>query len=145
MKSHNKTNIKEKLKSFFLSKEEIIFGYLFGSVVNSDEYRDIDIAVCMKAIPDLMRQGKLQSELNNLFEDKIDLVILNKLPNKNPAFAYEVVTKGELLFNKNPSVHTAYKSTALQHYFDTAYLRDQFEDAFSQRMTANKFGERNYE
>lgn len=145
LKNAVSNQIQEKIIDFFTPKEEVIFVYLFGSVINKETFRDIDIAIYLDAVPDLIRQGRLQAALDNLLDDKVDLVILNELPNKSPAFAYEIVTKGELLINKSPDIHTHYKSNVLQYYFDTAYLRNQFEDAFEQRIKANKFGERNYE
>ena len=145
MEGEEKSKIRQQITDFFAPKDEVIFVYLFGSVVTKETFRDIDIAIYMDSSPDLIRQGKLQTAVDHLIEYKVDLVILNKLPNKNPAFAHKIVTKGELLLNKNPTVHTEYKSNVLQYYFDTAYLRNQFEDAFIQRMKTGKFGERNYE
>jgi len=145
MESEGDSKIRQKITDFFAPKEEVIFVYLFGSVVSKEIFRDIDIAIYMDGSPDLIRQGKLQTAVDHLIEYKVDLVILNELPNKNPAFAHQIVTTGELLLNKNPDTHTTYKSKAFQYYFDTAYLRNQFEYAFSQRLKANKFGKRNYE
>lgn len=145
MESEENSKIRREITHFFTPREEVIFLYLFGSVITKETFRDIDIAIYMDAMPDLIRQGKLQSALDDIFDYKVDLIILNELPNKNPAFAYEIVTEGELLLNKNPGIHTHYKSKVLQYYFDTAYLREQFKGAFRQRMKDNKFGERNYE
>ena len=145
MGSETSNNIRQRITEFFSSKEEVLFVYLFGSVITKEKFRDIDIAIYMDLMPDLLSQGKLQSALDSLIEYKVDLVLLNELPSKNPAFVYNIVTTGELLINKDKSVHTEYKSKALQYYFDTAYLRNQFDEVFHQRMKADKFGERNYE
>lgn len=145
MQADVKNKIRQKIKDFFTSKENIVFVYLFGSVVNKDSFRDIDIAIFMDTMPDMIQLGKLQAALDDLIGPKVDLILLNALPSKNPAFAYEILSKGELLVNKNTSAHTTYKSKSYQYYFDTAYLREQFEDAFKQRMKSKKFGERDYE
>jgi predicted nucleotidyltransferase len=145
MEAKTKNEIRKKIKDFFDSKREIHFVYLFGSIVSKNVFRDIDIAIYMDTMPDLITQGKLQATLDNIFEYKMDLVILNDLPDKNPTFAHEIMTKGELLLNKDPGIHTDYKSKVFRYYFDTAYLRDQFEDAFKQRIKTGKFGERDYE
>lgn len=133
------------IKDFFASEEEVLFVYLFGSIINKDTFRDIDIAVYMKTMPDLISRGKLQATLDRLLTDNVDLTILNELPAQNPAFAYEIMTKGTLLLNKNPDLHTRFKSKVYQCYFDTTYLRDQFKEAFRDRITSGKFGERDYE
>lgn len=145
MGTDQKKNIQRKIADFFAPKEEVLFVYLFGSIISKKNFRDIDIAIYMDSMPDLISQGKLQSALDHIFERKVDLIILNELPSKNPAFAYEIVTKGELLLSKDISTHVNYKSNVYQYYFDTAYLRNQFEGAFRKRMTSDKFGERNYE
>ncbi|NGP88337.1 type VII toxin-antitoxin system MntA family adenylyltransferase antitoxin [Fodinibius halophilus] len=144
MKTGTKKEIQKVLRDFFSDKEQVIFVYLFGSIVDKKVFRDIDVAVYMKDIPDIISQGKLQAQLDNLLDKNVDLVLLNRLPTKNPAFAYEIMTKGELLQNKDQSIHTKYKSRVFSYYFDTAYLREQFEDAFKMRMKTQKFGERNY-
>ncbi|MDZ7657993.1 nucleotidyltransferase domain-containing protein [Fodinibius sp.] len=145
MKADTRKETEQKIKDFFRPKDEVIFVYLFGSFVNKERYRDIDVAVYMDSIPDLISQGEMQSALDELFEINIDLVILNELPNKNPVFVYEILSKGKAVLNKNADIHTVYKSKAYQHYFDTAYLRKQFQDAFEKRMKTKKFGERDYE
>ncbi|MFH5834378.1 nucleotidyltransferase domain-containing protein [Halalkalibaculum sp. DA3122] len=145
MKVDKKNHIRRRIKDFFASKEEVLFVYLFGSMVDKEKFRDVDIAVYMKSTPDLISRGKLQAALDRILAGTVDVTILNELPAKNPAFAYEIVTKGVLLLNRDPDLHTTYKSKVYRYYFDTAYLRDQFEGAFRKRLTSGNFGKRNYE
>jgi predicted nucleotidyltransferase len=145
VKTNPKNKIREKIQDFFLKKEDVFFVYLFGSFISKQKFRDIDIAIYMESIPDIIGRGKLQVALDNLLNLKNDLVLLNKLPSKNPAFAYEITTKGELLVCRDNNLHTQYKSRVLQYYFDTAYLPKQFNEAFKTRIISDKFGERNYE
>ena len=114
-------------------------------MVDKERFRDVDIAVYMKSTPDLISRGKLQSALDSILAGTADVVILNELPAKNPSFAYEIMTKGMLLLNRDPDLHTTYKSKVYQYYFDTAYLRHQFEGAFRERLTSDNFANRNYE
>lgn len=140
-----KEEVQNILKDFFSEKTQVIFVYLFGSFVKRERYRDLNIGVYMKPLPDLIQQGKLESELEELVPMRIDLILLNETPEKNPAFAYEVLTEGELLVNKNPALHTNFKSKAFRYYFDTAYLRENINQAFQKRLESGNFGMRNYE
>lgn len=145
MTTSRKKEIRKKLKDFLSSREDVVFAYVFGSLVDRKKFRDIDIAVYLDGVPDLINQGRLHSALDALVDPNVDLVLLNNLPEKNPAFAYEIMTTGELLINNNEDVHTDCKSKVFLYYFNTAYLRDQFQNAFRQRLKSQKFGERGYE
>ncbi len=141
----NKENIKHTLKQYLLQQGEVMFAYLFGSFVQGKQYRDIDIAIYTESKPELIRLGIIQAELSQRTRVDTDLTCLNNLPAKNPSLAYDIVTHGMLLFSKNSEKHTSYKKKALMYYFDTAPLRKDIEQAFSNRLASDKFGARNYE
>lgn len=139
-----KANIRSTLKKYFSGQEEVVFSYLFGSFVNGDDYRDVDLGIYTEQV-ELLGLGTMHSEISDLINCEFDLIFLNDIPRKNPVLAYEVVTKGELLTNREPKIHTRYKREALLFYFDTAYLRNKVDNAFKKRLKENKFGSRNYE
>lgn len=141
----NTEQIRTRIQEYFLKREEINFVYLFGSFVTSAIFRDIDIAVHFKDEPGLIEFGVMKTELEERISLPIDLVKLNQLPGKNPLFAYEVVTDGELILNNDPLSHTEYKLACLHHYHDTRYLREQMDSAFKKRLDLGHFGKRNYE
>ncbi len=41
----DKQIIKEKIKKILLESQEIIFAYLYGSFLEREDYKDIDIAI----------------------------------------------------------------------------------------------------
>jgi len=141
----NKQKLKSQINQYLSGEKEVLFAYVFGSFIRDAAYRDIDIAVYMKPFPDLVRLGRMQAELSGLTGKETDLVLLNKLPNKNPSFAHNIVSRGELLLNRNPKQHTGYKHRVLLMYFDTAPLREKVDRAFEKRVESGKFGQRNYE
>lgn len=126
-------------------QKDMVFAYLFGSFMNRDKYRDIDIGIYMDPYPELIHFGRIQTELDDRLKPRVDLVLLNDIPDKNPALGYELLTGGILLLNRNPVLHTAFKSKVFRYYFDTAYLRDTIGKALIRRLESNKFGMRNYE
>ena len=141
----SKENIYIAIQRYLERQEDVVFAYLFGSFVNREAYRDIDIGIYMEPYPALVRLGKMQATLEEQLKAEVDLVLLNNIPDKKPSFGFEVVSKGELVINKNAGLHESYKRRVLFHYFDTAYLRKQTEQAFSKRMKSGKFARRNYE
>lgn len=141
----NKESIRTLLEDYFSKREDVGFVCLFGSFVSSERFRDIDIGVFFNPVPDLIRFGSMQSEVHQLVGYKVDLVILNDLYKKKPDFAYQIVTDGELLMSNDRDGYVQYKSKAWGYYFDTAYLREKVNAAFSRRMKSSKFGSRNYE
>lgn len=141
----NKKNIRPAIREYLMQQEEVVFAWLFGSFVNNKTWRDIDVAIYTRNKPELIRLGTMQTELSGLTGHEVDLIHLNNLAKKNPAFAYEIVTRGELLFSDDPQLHRQYKQNVLLYYFDTAYLRERVDQAFTGRLESKKFGQRNYE
>lgn len=139
-----KQDIASRISDYLLRQEEIVFAYLFGSFIYGDVFRDIDVAVYMEVKPDLIRFGLIKAELDQLTGHETDLVLLNGLSEKNPAFANEIISRGELLFSRDSDLYTAYRRKALLHYMDTARLREQIEQALERRIETNKFGLRDY-
>ncbi len=121
-----------------------MFAYIFGSFVKSERFLDIDVAAFYDNEPDLLEIGGMQSELNKKTGKKVDIVTLNKLYEKKPAFAFNIITDGELIVNRNPQARTRYKTKVLLRYFDTAYLRKKVNRAFEKRIEMNKFDKRDF-
>lgn len=98
----------KKIREFLDSQKKIVFAYLYGSFINSKNFRDIDIAVYLKDkvsfkfIVDL--KAKL-SKVLNLPCDIFDIRILNGIL-KNPdafslLFLERLFKEGKLIVNKD--------------------------------------------
>ncbi len=140
----NKQSLKSTIKRALSERNDVIFAYVFGSFVKSDQFRDIDIAVFTRIEPDLLQIGELQAKLEAETKMAVDLTELNGLFKKSPLFAFKIVTEGELLLNNNVQQHDDYKTKVLLRYYDTAPLREKMNNAFKKRLEKGKFGERNY-
>ncbi len=121
-----------------------MFAYLYGSFHQKERYRDIDVGIYMDPEPDLLKVGEMTSELNKKTRQEIDLVMMNRLPARNPELAFQIVSRGKLLFTRDEQAHNLYKEKTLKIYYDTAYLRKQIKQAFDKRIEEGKFGERDY-
>jgi predicted nucleotidyltransferase len=140
----DKKDLIKKIQRYFDDHREVIFGYIFGSFIKSDVYRDIDIAIYTKPEVNLLHRGLMQAEITALCKKDVDLILLNKLPDKNPSLAFEIVSHGKRIKNQYPPEHTEYKRKALIRYFDTAGLRKQLSEAFTRRLENDQFVRRNY-
>ena len=140
----NKETTIVKIRDYLGHQEDMVFAFLFGSFIKGKAFRDIDIAVYAEEELDLLRLGIIQAELTERTGQVIDLVSLSGLPSKHPAFAYEIVTHGDLLFSTDKEKFIEYKRKALLYYFDTVKLREEMDQAFSKRLESGQFGRRNY-
>lgn len=121
--------------------KNVVFAYLFGSMAkNNERYgSDMDIAVYFNIEPDLSEIGKLNLNLEEKLNYKIDLVQLNRLDKKNPVLAHSIFTDGILLINNNITLHNEFKKSALLHYLDFKPVDDLINRSFKLRLANNSF------
>lgn len=120
-----KNNIK-KIKLVLKKHPEVIFAYLFGSKVeDKDTHRsDWDIAIYLNQYPlenNPWIRFYIQSELSLILKtDNVDIVILNTL--EEPSFTFDIINKGIILVDKEPSKRIIYEAKTLNRYFDWQYF-----------------------
>ena len=125
------------------SHPEILFAYLFGSQATGKARAnsDVDIAVYLsRKIPSkrtLAWRLTLMAELSKvLHTDAIEIVVLNEAP---LVLRYEVVSKGVLLMNADPSKELDFKLRTRDEYFDTAPFRAMFRRVMRQKIEEGTF------
>lgn len=100
----------------------ILVAYLFGSVAR-DEARpssDVDVGVVLEQGPlrdllALIEYGHLQSDLQELVEPLVDLVVLNDAP---PELVYRAIRDGVVLSEKSALERALFELRARNEYFD---------------------------
>lgn len=139
-------DMKEGIKNFLMSEENVVFALIFGSTVtgHANQLSDLDIGIYLKNKIDLPEIGRIISEIEKITHQKIDLVELNDLYNKNPLLAFEIVSNSELLFSRNSEVLIHFKKRAILHFLDTQRLRETFRNTMRKRIAEGKFGRLNY-
>ncbi len=99
---------------------------MFGSRVEdkSSHRSDWDIAIYLNQYPSENNpwiRFYIQSELSLLLKtDNVDIVILNTL--EEPSFTFEIISKGIILVDKEPSKRIIYEAKSLNRYFDWQYF-----------------------
>lgn len=134
------------IRNILIDYDEIIFALLFGSRVDNKKSgkSDIDIGIFTGGNLNLLKKGKIISDIENITKQKVDLLELNNIYKKSPLLAYKVATNYKTIFNKNENLLTGFKTNSFKYYFDSIKLREAVRAAFLKRIAAKKFGYRNY-
>lgn len=104
--------------------------YLFGSQVdgNTGPASDYDFALLLDRTAAVPRvRSRLHSELVRLLQTpRIDVVVLNNVPVE---FAFSIISKGELLYERDLETRVDYEARIMGLYFDyLPVLRAAFDD-----------------
>ena len=93
-----------RIKAILEGEENVLLALLFGSFVELDSFRDIDIAVYTKGDEELFKLFRLANRLEEEIGYPIDLVPLNAIP---PTFRHYILVRGVLLVEKEPGLYEA--------------------------------------
>ncbi len=121
--------IEKKIAAILEEQDEIVFAYIFGSFISSEEYHDIDIAIYINLDFNFNNfdsypfgyQSAITGRLNiALKTDKVDVVILNKA---DLLIATQIYNSGKLLFDKNKLLRVKIENAARKEFIDTNHYR----------------------
>ena len=133
-----------KLKKYF-ENCDYDFVLLFGSYADgtNSSLSDIDIAVYKKNL-DLKDLGYDNAMLESLLKLKIDTVILNKLEQKNPLLAFNIIKNHQVLFLKSETNYINFKTRSQLSYLDHKPLLESNMRDLKNRIDTNTFAKRDY-
>ncbi len=135
----------KKCKEFLKKIEYIDFALIFGSYAQGKPFpfSDLDLAIHTSKDLDLLELGGLITELEELTQKEVDLILLNNLYQENPLLAYHIITEGVLLFSRDEEQWVEYKTKVFLYYFDHKALYEAMNKSFIKRIEENKIGKRN--
>ena len=120
----NKKEIIEKVKAIL--DREIIFCYIFGSFLNSENFNDIDIAVYLKEdspyLHDRWYDIRVALKIEREIGIPVDLIIINRAPDH---LIYDI-SKGKVIIDKDEDLRIDFITRAWKRYFDFKVKREQF-------------------
>jgi len=136
----------EEIKNYLENYENILFAILFGSYASGkiNSKSDLDIGIYFNQKINLLKLGKIITDLEKITALKIDLIELNNLYNKSPLLAYQITANHKVIFVRDETVLVNFKRMTLLNYLDTAELRKTVNAVFYNRISEKKFGKRNY-
>ena len=93
--------LKKTIQEVLQGNSRVIFAYLYGSIVESEDFKDIDVALyaTQGGADSLLLEADIQtalSEKTSLAPDFFDVRVINNAP---VDFAITILTKGKLLFS----------------------------------------------
>ncbi|MFO8133509.1 MAG: nucleotidyltransferase domain-containing protein [Thermoplasmatota archaeon] len=101
--------------------EKIRFAYLFGSILESSQFRDIDVALYLPAEMDSYRRIKYgmkvarETEKALDYAKEVDVRVINDAPVE---FQYEVVKTGKVVFSRDDRGRIRFEAQVLSSYMD---------------------------
>ena len=118
-------NIAELLPEAFeylQSEKDILFAYLFGSLVRGrlGPLSDVDVAVYLSEEASFSDKKLeiLGNLVNILRTDEIDLVVLNKAP---LTLRMKILENKKIIVDKAPFLRHGYESLTMRKYFDFSF------------------------
>lgn len=113
------------LSSYLATRPEVVAAYLFGSraegVPRPDS--DVDLALIVDPPPDfpLLYRLQLVPELQNLLRQEVDVVLFDQA---NPLLQFQIISKGILLYERDPDRRAVATMRALSRYYDYKRFHD---------------------
>lgn len=133
--------ISKKVNASFLSYENVVVAYLFGSRAREDFTResDMDFAILLsgsfKDPYDFVRLiGELATALK-VKDEKINLVVLN---DADLELAYKVISEGSVVFERDVEKRVDFEVRVLKSYMDFKPVLDQMRTSLIREYTHGK-------
>ena len=119
------TELQKEIEKLCRKNPVIIALYLFGSCATgkSRAGSDIDMAVLLEEGKHGFLQLELQLELEDLFENPVDLVIMNRA---GEIVKYHVRRDGKLLYEKDPGARKKFEIISRKYFEDYQYLHNRY-------------------
>ncbi len=116
-----KEEVVSKIKEYLNKREEVLFAYIFGSFVRSDEFSDIDIALYVDGERSLKYEFEIEDDLETMLKIPVDVRIINNAP---VSFSYGVLRDGLLI--KDNDIRSDFQVMKFKEYMDYVHLRDAY-------------------
>lgn len=97
---------------------KVIFAYLYGSVVEGEDFKDIDIALYVTEVgaDSLLLEVSVQNELSEKTGLPLDFFDVRVINNAPVDFAVTILTKGKLLFSCDENLRSDYIERVASRY-----------------------------
>ena len=111
-----KQEVIQKVSRYLSGRREVVFAYLFGSIVDSETFRDVDVGLYVKdAISDgFMYSLAMSDELQTLLRCHVDVIVLNTAPDH---LIYSI-SKGRVVLNREDDARINFITASWSRYFD---------------------------
>jgi len=130
------------LLDYFASSNTINTVYLFGSFGTSDyvpAFSDLDMAVIFSSEKSILEEMKISADIAVLLErEDVDVVNLNKA---RVDLSHEIISSGEIIYEKDKMKTADFVEQTLQHYYDYGIslmkIKEDFLEALKEEPLAD--------
>ncbi len=135
--------VEDKLRQVLSEWQTVEFALPFGSsgYGKTNPMSDIDLGVHLTEEPELIDLGGMVSALERELKRDVDLVVLNKLYRRSPSLAYEIISKGRLLFCRARDRLIEFRRVTYLYYLDHKPLIETNQRMLLKRLREGTFGE----
>jgi len=132
-----------EITNILKNNNKIEFALLFGSFASntSNNLSDIDIAIYLNSELKLLEFGMIVSDLEQVTNKKIDLIVLNDLYKKNAKLAFNILQSHKILFCNDKDRYIDFKSNTMQYYFDIQPMYEMFDKQLLKRLDNGTYGQ----
>ncbi|KKR78293.1 MAG: hypothetical protein UU23_C0001G0057 [Candidatus Curtissbacteria bacterium GW2011_GWA1_40_9] len=124
----------DQIKTIFKKEPEILTAYVIGSTVTkkttAESDFDLVVVVRNKRIMDSNKVYELVKHLN--FPKDLDLSTVDKT--SSPIFLFQIITKGELIYEKSRRDKNNFEAFTIHNYYDTAYIRNTYNKFLKDKL-----------
>ncbi|MFQ5799228.1 MAG: nucleotidyltransferase domain-containing protein [Bacteroidota bacterium] len=119
-----KKEIIELVRQYLTARQEIVFAYLFGSVVDSDAFKDVDLGVYVGGgISDGFGYAfAMSGELGRMLECHVDVILMNTAPDH----LIHSISKGKVILNRDDDARVSFITASWSRYFDIQVKRRDY-------------------
>lgn len=123
------------LLDYFASNDTITTVYLFGSF-GTPHYvpslSDLDLAVIFCSDKSILEEMKISADITILLErEDVDVVNLNKA---RVDLCHEIISSGEIIYEKDKRKTADFVEKTLQHYFDYGISLKKIQEDFLEAL-----------
>jgi predicted nucleotidyltransferase len=111
-----KKEIIQLVRQNLSARHEIVFAYVFGSIVDSEVFKDVDVGIYLdQSISDgFHRAFEISGELEALLGCCVDVILMNTAPDH---LVYSI-SMGEVIVNRDDDARVEFITDSWNGYFD---------------------------
>lgn len=119
LENFDKNKIIENIKNIILENEKILIAIIFGSILERNKIRDIDIAIY--SIPNLNIEDllALSDKIEEIVNIPIDVIPLIEIM---PYMRYKIMTKGMRIIVKDKKLFNEVRNVAFSEFQEMKYM-----------------------
>lgn len=124
-----------KIKQTLEKEPQIIGAYVVGSIVQGRETAesDFDLAVIVNNRK-MLDENKIYDLVKDInFPKNLDLSVVDQ--SSSPLFLFQIISKGQRIYEKNNNQVIAFETFVLHNYYDTQHLRNIYYESLKPKFS----------